>query len=287
MGIYNLSYEKRLLDLLGYEYIDDTPGKWIILDDNKKNVGYIEVFPNTTTYTTEYSYHMVIDSDTVNFDDTRDEDNLLYTFKVKGVGFVVLSLGTVYYDVLYDEDVLRIFGPDDYSSMAIGHRFGTCNNYHLNAEDNGIIFEYSYLINGYMVSETVKFRNKDLGVDNWAKAYRYDLYYHKEDEEYKDGVGYRLLSYIATDDPEYLYTTKKLYGKDIDEKNNEFDYLTSAKTPEEFAIKHKRGLELIKEGIKYINNVLPFKKDIIYEYFKEYIDEYNLGIIFDEKHKTK
>ena len=60
---------------------------------------------------------------------------------------------------------------------------------------------------------------------------------------------------------------------------------TNATTPEEFAIEHGRGIEIFKQAIKLANQILPFKKDIIYDYYKDYIDEYNLGILFDEYEK--
>ena len=291
MGKYNLSYEKRLLDLLGYSYQEDIPGRWIIIDDNKKNVGYIETTPIDNSKTNpyeiknDYYYHMVINSDTVVYDDTRDFDYELYDFIVKNVGTVHLQLGKWHRSL--PGYVLTIIGEDKYSSMCIQHEFGRSELGVLEAYTNGIMMNYDYIINGYKVSETVKFRNKDFDKKtNWIKAYEYCLgYYKKENESSKYEGGYRLFAYSFIKNPKDLEIEMKAIGE-IDSFGDIEP--TSAKTPEEFAIEHGRGLELFKMGRKYINEVLPFKKDILYEYFKKYIDEYNLEVLFDdEKQKTK
>ncbi len=333
MDKYDLSYEKRLLDLLGYEYIEDTPGKWKVLDDNKKNVGYIEAYIDTdkedTPYTKrdEYVYHMVIDSDTIHYDNKRELDEQIYFFDIK-------KDGKIEYDVFMqlgdkhllgcDDEFITIYNKDSLDNfnkrkcIRILKNFDSCEYGIVNEHINGIGIDYCYPINGYTVEEDMWFRNKDFDEDsNLTKYYEYRLLYHPE-EDSDEREGYELSSTLMIDRQDELFTYKRIFEKQSvmlrkerelngeDENGNkktklhlfkekrkhyfppEVSYPTESKTPEEFALEHKRGIEIFKHGVDVVNQLLPFKKDIISEYFKDYIDEYNLGIFFDnEKKKVK
>lgn len=338
MDKYDLSYEKRFLDLLGYEYIEDTPGKWKVLDDNKKEVGYIEAYQNVdedgNSYNKdcEYIYHMVIDSDTISFDNERDYDEQIYFFDVKEGNYdVYLQLGDKHL-LGTDNEFITIHNKESLKdhkirkAICFSKDFDSPDYGIINSHVNGIGVELTYPINGYIVEENMWFRNKDFTVGNDFKYYEYKLHHHLENEDYGEGTGYEISSFLMRDDQDKLITKKDIFEKisemkrkekELNEedivvdKNNklhlfintikrvfnitpkrkhyfppEEDYPTNAKTPEEFAIEHGRGIEIFKQARALANQILPFKKDIIYDYYKDYIDEYNLGILFDEYEKV-
>ena len=336
MGKYNLSFEERFLDLLGYEYLDDTPGKWRILDDKKNDVGYIEanINPdkNDNPYNKrgDYIYHMVIDSDTVHYDNEREFDEQIYFFDVKVDGKieydVFMQLGEKHF-LGCDNEFLTIYNKEalsDYNArkcIRLLKNFDSGEHGIINGHIKGVGAEWCYPINGYKVDEEMWFRNKEfnvseeLGEINLYKYYEYRLIHHPEGVDFSEGEGYELSAFSMVDRPGELFTDKMIIEKLSERKRKEQElngedengnkknklhlfkqkrkvcfpprekWPTNATTPEEFAIEHGRGIEVFKQAIKIANQILPFKKDIIYDYYKDYIDEYNLGILFDEYEK--
>ena len=303
MEKHDLSFEKRFLDLLGYEYVVDTPNRWIILDDNKKEVGYIEAKENNGDNSHNkignYIYHTVIDSDTIYYDHVTD-DNFLYHFTIKNLGYSYFRFDDNFW---WGFPVLSIRGIDDN------------NNIEVIKYSSGIGMEYSYHVNGYIVRESIFFENKKTD----DKDYQYSVHYYQEDKSYSDSVGFSIsagkskysdqISSLKTIFPKkpkfnkeqdivvgkgkiklFMQTIKRVFNNDSKKKTwfPMFEsYPTKAQTIEEFAVEHGRGLELFQQTHRLINEILPLKKDILYEIFKDKINECGLNILFDENEKQK
>jgi hypothetical protein len=284
---HDLTYEKRILDWLGYT-IEEKDNKWIVKDNNSKEVGYIEYGPINydpkdcyiVCYGKKIGYHMVIDSDTIKCNSARDIDHKLYYIVVKGVGDLWLRLGDkIDYPMTEQFNLFSdIYGNYSLEIDDCGYEDGI-----INSGAHSVKFDYYYDINGYSVHEHSHFRNKEYSENNAFKTYEFGLSYKKENEEGKSD-GKELFAFTEIDDPE-----QTLHIDERDYKTDEFTTRNEEnKTIEEFAIEDGRGIELFKRLRKLTNEILPFNVDVFYEILKDSIEEYKLEILFDEeKEKTK
>ena len=286
-GIDKMKYELRLLDLLGYHY-EKSPDedKLLIIDDHGKEVGYTEwrnlglkdLGVKICCGSGEGKVHTVIDSDTIKANFTRGKtDSKVYYLDVKGVGTIVFRFGK--HTFLLDNSVLNICS-DKYGHISINHRKG--NEYGIIPGPNTFSLNYYYKYNGYEIREDMRYRNMDYSNRNLFKEYSYLLCYGKENEDILKHKGYEVW---GSTDAKSITINPTV--RDI--RTHEFkDYDTKAQTVEEFAIEHGRGLELFDQIRDLLNVILPFKKELLYEIFKDKIDEFGYNILFyPEERKTK
>ena len=310
---HDLSYEKRFLDMLGYTILEQND-KWIIKDDNGKEVGFIEYGPVdfdgrecVILYDIKgHGYHMVIDSDTIKYNSARDIDHQIYWFEVKGVGNVIICLGKD--RVIFSKWQLRV-DSDIYGTYQLHLDDDPFESGCINSS-NSLIVDYSYKINGYDVNESSYFRNKDFNVPeinipkkifktkkdrfeeselsykahkeaNYFQVYDYLLAYWKKDE--KQHHGEEINIWCAYDKPNVMHVTKR----DLEKPMKFLDMETAAKSIEEFAIADGRGFELFNRLRKLTNDILPFKVDIFYEILKNHIEEYRLEAVIPKEEEKK
>ena len=278
---HNLTYEKRLLDWLGYTIINEEENKWIIKDDKDKVVGKIEYGPfdknkgcEVISYTNN-GYHMIIDSDTISYNSARDIDHKIYRFKVKDIGSVCLRLGPKTYMCMNDQ--LAVF-TDKYGDYYLKISKDSFENGVINSEINALRIYYTYNINGYEVSERSHLRNKRYSDNNSFKSYRYELTYNKENED-ANRNGHNLFAYTDNYDPEQML---HIWEYDFGTKKDMIPREEKYKTVEKFAIEDGRGIELFNRLRKLSREILPFKVDIFYEILKDDIKEYGLESFFEE-----
>lgn len=291
---HDLTYEKRILDLLGYS-IDEKciNNKWTIRDENGNKIGYTEYLvtpkenddlglklfisgdihdPNNGPY-----YHTVIDSDTISYNASRNVEGKAYHFDIKNVGDLHLSLVPVTPSGL---DIFMMFElySEKYGNIFL-NLFKTKTAYAvISTCQSSLNFEYVYKINGYEVSEEVDFRNAEYSNINEYKTYTFKR-------------SYRSLDNTAIYHWEGIEASNSIYNKDklcvtpiVDGKFGKSNYIKN-KTAEDYAKEHGRGIELFNQLRELTNKILPFKVDIFYEILKDDIKEYGLESFFEEDTK--
>ena len=288
---HDLTYEKRLLDLLGYT-IDEKSydNKWIIRNENGNPIGYTEFLITTDSnelgltlfvqgdinnYSNGPYYHTVIDTDTISYNASRNYDGKAYHFDIKGVGDLHLSLVPTTPGGLDPFMMFELYS-EKYGNIFFNLFETNVSHPVISTCQSSLNFEYVYIINGYEVREEVDFRNAKYNDFNEFKTYTYKRAYQKLDnskEYYWDGIE----------------ASNSIYNKDklcvtpmADGKFGKSTYIKN-KTAEEFAIEHGRGIELFKQLRNLTNIILPFKVDIFYELLKDNIKEYGLESFFNEE----
>ena len=208
MEEYNLSYEKRIVDLLNYSIEQTDKNKWIIKDENNNEVGNIIAEKNEDS---EIEYTSSIQSDIITFTAKRVYDHKDYTFRNKNGYLIGISFNKSFFGYgpeisIYDDDGQYKIG--QYITVNLGdtkHETGLlspCSCSH------GISVDYKYQINGYYVKEGVSFRNMDYSENNIYKTYSYELIYNKTEN---DTNGYQLLVYNSIDEPNKLVVSERKF----------------------------------------------------------------------------
>ncbi len=306
MGEFDLTHEKRFLDLLGYTYGEKEYSLWTIFDDKGKEVGSIKSFVEDN----DRKYTMIINSDTLNYNSTRANDNLNYFFKLKDGSEVWLDLDK-YYDGFPYTGTITILSKK-YGEIDFGFSKGSFETGIINARKDAVWVDYRYKINGYDVRESTYLRNKDYSDSNFYKSYDYELTYKQNDNEI---VGYDFFGFTSVNEPDKLNIwerrfedhnlsrihdeakedeerRKKLSDKIMRripflrgfrkfniwkfEKDNTDYKVEYDKTVEDLAIEQQRGMEVFNIVRNIVNELLPFKESLFDNIVNENMEEFKL-----------
>ena len=288
---HDLTYEKRLLDLLGYSIDEECiDNKWTIRDEYGNDIGYTEYLkaPNedddlglelfisgdiTDSNNGPY-YHTVIDTDTISYNATRNVDEKAYHFDIKNVGDLHLSLVPVTPTGLDPFMMFELYS-EKYGNIFL-NLFKTKTAYAvISTCQCSLNLEYVYNINDYEVREEVDFRNADYSNINEYKTYTFK-------RSYQSLKNTSIYHWVGIEASNSIYNKDKLCVTPIiDGKFGKSNYIKN-KTAEDFAKEHSRGIELFNQLRELTNKILPFKVDIFYEILKNDIKEYGLESFFEE-----
>lgn len=308
----NLSYEKRILDLLGYTYEEQGNDKWIILDDKGINVGSI----TAEEIDDDIKYTMTINSDTISYNDSRIYDNETYGFRTKNGSLIYIRLGQ-YCRFIPDEPIISIYN-EKYGDINIHFYEKSYESGIINSIVNSLTADYTYNMGEYKVSESVHLRNKEYSENNLYKSFQYSVVSRKGE---KEKIGYEKFGYTTIDEPNVLKTWERRFEDhnldrvaELAKQNEEIrqtlsDKILSAipflqrfrkinlwnlekdnfehsselnKTVEDLVIEQQRGIELFFIIRYLVKELLPFKEDILYDLLKDKIEEYGLQCLFEE-----
>lgn len=280
---HDLSYEKVLLDLFGYSLSDkDGSNRWIIYDENNKEVGYIQykkLFNKNLKkgFIKSFGYCTHIDSSKFYFDNER---------KLTGKYGEKVDAGNLYWF-----DIKR----EDYNTMV---------EFSLDRENNiGLIWfnDAKHGIYNFKISPSglkVSFDTKD----NNLTVRESIIYHNADDDELLNEFDYEITTYedvncknASTD--KYVYVTNFNDNENmirVTESSYVEDFLASQnkyileESLEEFVKKYSLVFDSFDRFRKQIKELIPINKDIIsYIVNEEVMNSEKLGIFFNNEKSYK
>lgn len=250
----NIDIEERFIKFLGYKVIGpNNSNRWIILDKNEKQVGFIQYkkIHNRNpkkNLPAVFGYETRIDSDLLSYSNLRREDedlneNLNYEFDNK------------------DNHIEISFGK--YPSITIWSDAYGYMCFNINADM--FHFNFKSKTENYNLEETVIVKNRKVDIcDLFAQRYSYTLSYCDKDKSL-DGKDTNTLEIIFDYHPYYQEQNKMK----VEEKRWEKDVFIGQKTTvvegtiKEAISKHKMGIEAFNHFRYILSQALPFTDDLI------------------------
>lgn len=257
---HNLEKEKKLIDLLGYNLIGpDNNNRWIILDENNNEVGFIQYKKLHNGNKKEgvakiFGYHTIIDSKDIACEFTREAND---------------KNGSIMTDIDYNYkiDIKKDNEKTDHIELSMGKfpcitmwskEYGFIN---FSVDGLQLYLNYKSKTDNFNIEEILIYSNigdKDYKNDE----YTYQLRYCKKDLELSDfnakGRTSREIRGVSVDDRFMVIETTWINDKFRNQKRNIVDG-----NVKEMAIKHQMGIDCFNHFRYLINKILPFKKDLI------------------------
>ena len=283
---HNLEKEIKLLNLFGYSLIGpDESNRWLIIDDNQKQVGFIQYklynaiskrgFPKS------FGHHTYIDSPNIHCEFTRRKDDK--NKKAQGIDYnYEFEIKKENQDSYHVEMHL-----DKYPSIYIWGKGILLMTFRIDYK--GLSLNFKSETENYNTEETLIYKNIDDEYRN-DKEYAYQLRYSKKKHEITDDNS----KYLTT---RQIYGTQKYYDKNLltisestwtgNKLRTEREKIVEG-TIEEMAIKHQMGIDCFKHFRYLINQILPLKEEVISSLVnKDLINEVKLSIFFPEYSKEQ
>ena len=284
MNNIELTYENKLLNLLGYKAVGpDNSNRWIILDNYNNEVGFIQykkVYKGNKKkeYPPTYAYIIEINSKDIIFSNTRkvydngmkriDNNNYSYTFDIKrengDIDHVDLEIGNTIY--LHMCIWSKIYG---FSTFKIDYA--------------GLHIFFTSKTDNFNIQEVVSYGKEN---DNLA-SYSYQISYCKKGLKISDNIHTttREISGYSIGD-EKLKIFEKTWINEKLKVDKEYDVIG---TVDEMVTLHQMGIDAFNHYRYLLKKILPFKNDIVDELVTpELIDEYHLELFIPkEENKIK
>ncbi len=273
--INNIEHEKKLVELLGYNLIGpDMCNRWLITDENNNQVGFIQykkLFKknNKKGLPATYGYHIEINSNEISYNSTRkvDKEN------------DKIGIDTRFN---YELDIKRKDGNIDHLEVSFGEypgltlwskEYGFIN---FKLDNDGLYLNFKSKTENFNIEETIVYKTHNRQLSNIPNEYAYQLSYCdksiKIDNDSSKGIKSRQI--VGTSTP---------YQQDSNEiKVVETTWVNSRKrnnretivkgTIEEMIVKHNMGIASFNHFRFLINQILPFKQEVIssmIDYYKK------------------
>lgn len=264
--INNIEHEKKLVELLGYNLIGpDKSNRWLITDENNNQVGFIQykkLFKknNKKGFPATYGYHIEINSNEISYNSTRkvDKEN------------DKIGIDTRFN---YELDIKRENGDIDHLEINLGENPGLTlwskeygfMNFRL--DWNGLFLNFKSKTENFNVEETIVYQIVDRQISRRPNEYAYQLNYCDKDIDldYDLAKGIRGRSITGKSDP-YQQDHSEINVIERSWINNKLRTNKEnivAGTIEEMARKQKMGIDAFKHFRFLINQILPFKQEVI------------------------
>lgn len=260
---HNINYEKKLVELLGYNLIGpDNSNRWLIRDDNGNQVGFIQykkIYSENKKrgLPALFGYYTTIDSPIINYNFCRkcnnsnyrnDIDNFHYELDIKnkneGNDSIELDIG--------EYPTLRMWS----------QKYGFID---FHVADGGFHLNFKSKTENFNIEEYVYFKNETEA--SHSAQYIYQIRYCdknlKLDDDNLKGTIIREISgkynqYYQEDNRLELSEKSWINGKLRTNRKN-----VVIGNIKEMAIKHQMGIDAFNHFRFLINEILPFKEDII------------------------
>lgn len=263
---HNLAYEKRLIELLGYNMIGpDNSNRWLIVDRDNNQVGFIQYKKLhkgnlKKKHSSIFGYCTTIDSSDISFKYTRKTNDV--------TGKVLDNMDSSYeFEVKRENDEVDHIEIDmsNYPSLRMWSKKYGFTDFHV--DDRGLYLNFKSRTENFNVEETLVFKSNGGNRQNSESKYVYQIRYCNKEKELSDnnpmGITTREISgtnnqYYQEFDHLKLAERTWVNGKLRTNRENEV-----IGTVEEMAIKHQIGIDSFNHFRFLINQILPFKQDII------------------------
>ncbi len=263
---YDIESEIKLVAMLGYNLIGpNNSNRWLIVDENNNQVGFIQykkLFNENVKkgYSKTYGYHTEIDSKDISYKATRKIEN-----ESRKIGFDS--------KFRYELDIRRGNGNIDHIDINVGDypnltlwskEYGFMN---FKVDYEGLYLNYKSKTENFNIEETLVYKTDGEKVSKRPKEYSYQLRYCDKCIELNDEnlKGIKICEITGTSTPyQQNYNEMKLVentwinGKLIINKEN-----IVVGNVEEMAVKHGMGIDAFKHFRFLINQILPFKQEVI------------------------
>ncbi len=285
----NIEKEKRLVEMLGYTLIGpNNSNRWIIVDENNNQVGFIQykkLFNQNKKKGTPatFGYHVEIDSPTVLYKSKREINGIRELTNPASV---------------YELDIKREDGTIDHIDMDLGEypsltlwseKYGFMN---FEIYYEGLYLEFTSQTEKFNIEEVLEFQSNKENSSNHQKAYTYQIKYcdRKTDlfNDNQEGITVREISGRSTPSQQehnQIEVSEKSWinGKLRINRENVVDG-----TIEQIVIKNKMGIECFAHFRFLINQILPFKKEVVSSLLNDkVIQDKNLSIIIPDLKSEK
>lgn len=283
---HDIEHEKKLIDLLGYNLIGpNNSNRWFIMDENNQQVGFIQykkLFSKNDKkgYPATFGYRTIIDSATISYKSTRKIDNVEYK----------QSMDTKF---SYSFDVKRENDDFDHVEIRMDENCSlniwsqTYGYISFKVDYDGLYLDFKSKTENFNVEELVIYKSAEANRPIFKKEYTYQIRYCDKDLELSDdnlkGITIREISGICHEyyqESNHLKLSEKSWINGNLRTNRESEVTG---TIEEMAIKHQMGIDAFHYFRGFINQILPFKKDIISAMLsEEIISKEGLSIFISE-----
>lgn len=279
---HDIEYEKRLIEVLGYNLEKSSNANvWNITDSDGKKAGFIEYKKiynknKKLNLPAAYAYIMIIDNNDISYKNLRritdKNGNLItdidffYEFDIKrknkNSDHVVIGLGKYPFLELWS---------NDYGHMCFRLDF------------KGLYLNYMSKTNNFNVEETLILNADEENAYNYLKEYEYVISYCDKNIDITDetakGVRTREISGVSSIDEQgsnLLISEKSWINHKI--RIDRKSIVTGS--VEDMIIKHRVGIESFEHFRYLINKILPFKEEVIATLLKEQGGNKNVTEIF-------
>ena len=283
---HNLEKEEKLINLLGYNLVGpNNSNRWLILDKNQKQVGYIQ-YKKTyhenkkAGFMKAFGYHTKIDSPDITYEYTRaivdkygnilNNKNYNYSFDIKRNN--------------QDSDHVELSIGENPSITIWSSKYGFID---FKTNYKGLYLNYKSQTDNFNIEEILAYKNIDDEYhDN--KEYTYQIKYCKKPLTLSDynnkGITTREISGIQNYNNEnQLKICEKtwLHSK----LRNKKEYIVEGNV-EEMALKHQMGIDCFNHFKYLINQIIPFQEEVVSSLItKDIINQQNLSMFFSEEKK--
>lgn len=266
---FNIEYELKLLELLGFRVTEqNAANRMIIVDSNDVEVGYIERKKINKGYPIEYGYIMEINNGKIIYNGLRKEEDY-------SNNLVKQPLSYTFYAKSYDGSQDRI-----YISLGEKRTFKYQSDKHGYAElkvskDQLYLNFYRPMVNPSM-REIIAYDN----FGNMQGRYSYKIIYgeqerHIEDEYNKTAIFEISGIHNSTMKDNQLEIQECIW---LDGEETERIHSQVMGTIPEMALKHENGIATFNYFIDFIKVIMPFSQNIVAAIFDDAIKNSHLNI---------
>lgn len=258
---HNIKSEEKLIELLGYSLIGpDNCNRWLIVDEKNNSIGFIQYKKVVNKDSKKnlcaiFGYHMEIDSKNIHYNSTRKLNNrneksfhdssFSYEFEIKredgNLDHIAIDMGRNPSLNLWSKEYGFINFKIDYESLFLNFKSKTQN---------------------FNIEETIVVKPK-----SYHNLYEYSLSYCDKNEDINSKEGETLSidfigSYDYICDKEKLKVNQKMWkkGNFVNETTSTVDGNIN-----DAILMHEMGINSFNHFRYLINQILPFKKEVISE----------------------
>ncbi len=260
---FNIEREKRFIELLGYDLVGPNgSNRWIIIDENQDQVGYIQLKKTSNGnskkgYVKTFGYQTFIDSPSIKCEFLRElndrEGNILnnpyfyYSFYIKR-------------DNKETDHVHMKIGNN--SSLTVwSEKYGYMS---FKIDSDGLYLNFKSQTDNFNIEEVLRYKNIDSEYHE-NKRYVYQIRYCDKEHELSDfnplGRTTREIGgieYYNHENKIELFERKWVEGDLKICRENAVEG-----TVEKLATKNKMGIDCFNHFRFLINQIIPFKEDVI------------------------
>ncbi len=269
--INNIEHEKKLLEILGYNLIGpNKSNRWLIIDQNNKEVGFIQykkLFKKNIKKGTPaiYGYHTEIDSKDICYNATRKIDDV----------HDKNNYGSIYYNSIFscELDIKRENNDVDHLEFNVGKTSSLVlwsKEYgfmHFELASDKLFLNFQSKTENFNVEETILYKLYNRQFSNLPNEYTYQLNYCNKDIDLHDdlakGIRGRSITGKSSPDQQDNNEIEVIERSWINNKlriNRESVVIGNL---EEMITKHKMGIDSFKHFRFLINQILPFKQEVV------------------------
>ena len=271
---HDIESEIKLVSMLGYNLIGpNNSNRWLIVDENNNQVGFIQykkLFSGNIKkgYSKTYGYQIEIKSKDINYKATR---------KIQNGSEKIGSDSRFNYKL----DIKRENGDIDYIDINVGNyprltlwskEYGFMD---FKIDYEGLYLNYKSKTENFNVEEVLIYKTDGEKVSNHSKVYSYQLSYSDKCIELNDEnlkvIKVREITGTSTPHQQNYNEMKLVENTWINGKLRTNKENIVVGNVEEMVVKHKMGIDAFKHFRFLINQILPFKQEVISAMLENYL----------------